>query len=44
MNRKDGHVLMISIEKICIKNMGVLHSFGKNKTATMYFLKIFSSL
>ena len=27
------------MEKICIKNMGVLHSFEKNETATMFFLK-----
>ena len=24
---------------ICIKNMGIYHSFEKNETATMFFLK-----
>ena len=27
------------MEKICIKNMSVKHSFEKNETATMFFLK-----
>ena len=27
------------MEKICIKSMGVWHSFEKNETATMFFLK-----
>ena len=27
------------MEKICIGNMGVKHSFEKNETATMFFLK-----
>ena len=27
------------MEKICIMNMSVYHSFEKNETATMFFLK-----
>ena len=29
--------------KICLKNIGVHHSLEKNETATMFFLKNFSS-
>ena len=27
------------MEMICIKNMGIYHSFEKNEIATMFFLK-----
>ena len=40
INRKDVRAWMISFNrKICIKNMGVYHSFEKNETATMCFLE-----
>ena len=39
VNRKDVHAWMIPFNGKDIKNMGVQHSFEKNETATMYFLK-----
>ena len=30
---------MCMLEKICINNIGVQHSLGRNETTTMFFLK-----
>ena len=40
VNRKDVHAWMISFNgKICIKNLGVWHSFEKMKLQLCFFLK-----
>ena len=40
INREDVYARMISINgKICIKNMGALHSFEKMKPQLCFFLK-----